>query len=179
MNTPPSAVVSDPKATAVGSIHAMAHGSRPDFDGYIAADGFTREQRAAPPSARGTGPGAFFALAQWIRASIADLDYEIHHVAADGDLVTVNSTMSGRHVAPAVFYTDDGKVETVFPPTGKSFAITQSHWFRIADDKIIEHWANRDDLGMAKALGWVPPTPVYLARMALARRRFRHAGRRR
>ena len=35
---------------------------------------------------------------------------------------------------------------------------------------MIEHWANRDDLGMAMQLG-VPPRPRYLARMALAKRR--------
>ena len=35
---------------------------------------------------------------------------------------------------------------------------------------IIEHWANRDDLGMAKELGWVPPTPAYLFKMARAKR---------
>jgi len=34
-----------------------------------------------------------------------------------------------------------------------------------------EHWANRDDLAMGQQLGWNPPTPLYLARMLLARRR--------
>ena len=59
---------------------------------------------------------------------------------------------------------------SAFLPTGKSFAITQSHWFRIEDEMIVEHWVNREDLGMAKQLGWIPPTPVYLFRMARARR---------
>ena len=59
--------------------------------------------------------------------------------------------------------------------TGKTFASTQTHWLRIADDKVIEHWANRDDLGMAVELGWVPPTPLYLLRSALAKRRARCA----
>ena len=43
--------------------------------------------------------------------------------------------------------------------TGKTFAATQSHWFRLADGKIIEHWANRDDLAMAQQLGWIPRQP--------------------
>lgn len=79
--------------------------------------------------------------------------------------------MTGRHTAPFTPYTVDGKLDAVFPPTGKPFAITQSHWFRMEDGKIAEHWANRDDLGMAKQLGWVPPTPAYLIRMARAKRR--------
>ena len=90
---------------------------------------------------------------------------------ADGNFVAVNSTMKGRHVAPFVTYAADGSVDTVFPPTGKTFAATQSHWFRIEDGRVIDHWANRDDLGQAKQLGWVPPTPVYLFRMARAKSR--------
>ena len=79
--------------------------------------------------------------------------------------------MNGRHVASWAVYDDDGAVDTVFPPTGKSFAATQSHWFRFADGRIVGHWANRDDIGMAKQLGWIPPTPAYLVRMARAKRR--------
>jgi predicted ester cyclase len=159
------------KSVAVRSIHCMASGTPADFDAVIHPQGFTRERRAAPPSARGTGPEAFQELAKWLRAAFADLHYDIHIAAAEGDVVTVNSTMNGRHVAPIVFYTEDAAVDTAFPPTGRTFAITQSHWFRFEDDKIVEHWANRDDLGQAQQLGWLPPTPAYLARMAWAKRR--------
>ena len=34
------------------------------------------------------------------------------------------------------------------------------------DGQVIEHWANRDDMGTALQLGWIPPSPVYLVRMA-------------
>jgi len=57
------------------------------------------------------------------------------------------------------------------PPTGKEFAATQTHWFRTRDGMITEHWANRDDLGMARQAGWVPPSPAFLLRAAIARRR--------
>ena len=43
----------------------------------------------------------------------------------------------------------------------------------MAEGKVIEYWANRDDLGMAQVLGWTPPTPVDLVRMLLARCRAR------
>ena len=38
---------------------------------------------------------------------------------------------------------------------------------------IVEHWANRDDLGMARQLGGLPSTPVFLFRMSMAKRRGR------
>lgn len=83
--------------------------------------------------------------------------------------------MSGRHVRPFVAYKPDGSVDEAFPPTGKRFATTQTHWMRVLDGQVIEHWANRDDLGTAKQLGWVPPTPIYLVRMMLAGRRARRS----
>jgi hypothetical protein len=35
---------------------------------------------------------------------------------------------------------------------------------------VTEHWANRDDLAMARQAGWVPPSPRFLLRAAIARR---------
>jgi hypothetical protein len=61
----------------------------------------------------------------------------------------------------------------VFPPTGRDFAVTHTHWLRLADDGTLAgHWSDRDDLGMAMRLGWIQPSPAYLVRMALARRRL-------
>jgi predicted ester cyclase len=166
-----SAVSADLISVAVRSIHTMANGQRADFDPLYGPNAVDRENHIQPPSSRVPGPACFYSTAQWLRASFADLHYDIHHAVADDDLVVVNSTMAGRHVAPWAVYNDHGEIDTVFPPTHKAFAITQSHWFRMKDGRIIEHWANRDDLGMAKQLGWVPPTPAYLVKMALAKRR--------
>jgi hypothetical protein len=46
---------------------------------------------------------------------------------------------------------------------------------RLVANRIIGHAANRDDLGQARQLGWVPPSPAFLVRSALARRRLRRA----
>ena len=168
-----SAVSADPISIAVRSIHAMADGDRANFDLLYHPDAVDHENPVQPPSSRVRGPAGFYSTALWLRAACADLHYEIHHAIGDGDLVAVNSTMHGRHAAPWAMYADDGAVDTVFPPTNKTFAATQSHWFRIQDGKIIEHWANRDDLGTGKQLGWIPPTPAYLLKMARAKRRAR------
>ena len=169
-NTSP-AVSADPISVAVRSLHAMADGDRADFETLFHPLAVDRENSVQPPSSRVPGPAGAYSTALWLRAACADLHYDIHHAVADGNLVAVNSTMNGRHVTPWAFYTEDGAVDTVFPPTNKTFAVTQSHWFRIEDGRIIEHWANRDDLGMGRQLGWIPPTPVYLVRMARAKRR--------
>lgn len=178
MNAPRAASTAlDPISVVVQSIHAMASGERADFDRLYDLTAVDRENVIQPPSSRVSGPACFWSTALWLRAAFAGLHYDIHHAIADGELVAVNSTMNGRHAAPWAVYTPEGTIDTVFPPTGRTFAMTQSHWFRVRDGQIVEHWANRDDLGTAKQLGWVPPTPVYLIRMARAKRRAVRAAR--
>ena len=165
----------DARALCLRSMRIIVDGSLADFEAVVHPDAVNREAKDEPPAARGRGPAAFHATALWLRATFADLNFEVHEVAVDGDLVAVHNTMSGRHVGPAVTYDADGRVRQAFPPTGRRFSTTQSHWFRLRDGKVIEHWANRDDLGTALQLGWVPPSPRYLLRTALATRRARRA----
>jgi predicted ester cyclase len=176
MDAIPGIVSSNPSSIAVRSIHIMANGKLADFEEVFHPDAVDHESAVQPASSRVKGPAAFHSTALWLRAAFADLHYDIHRVVADDNLVAVNSTMNGRHVAPFVLYTEGAEVDTAFPPTGRTFAATQSHWFRVEDGKVIEHWANRDDLGQAKQLGWVPPTPIYLLKMARAKSRAKHAG---
>jgi predicted ester cyclase len=176
MTTNPAAAISaDPVSVAVRSIHAMADGDRAEFDLLYHPLAVDHENRIQPPSSRVPGPACFYSTALWLRAAFAGLHHDIHHAIADGDLVAVNSTMNGRHVSPWAVYTEEGTIDSVFPPTDKSFAMTQSHWFKMQDGVIVEHWANRDDLGTARQLGWIPPTPAYLVKMALAKRRAARA----
>ncbi len=100
----------------------------------------------------------------------------IHEVAADGDIVVAYTTARARQTGPFMIYDQAGAVRQVFPPTGKATSATQTHWFRLADGKVIEHWANRDDMTMAQQLGWIPPSPRYLLRMFFAKRKARRTG---
>jgi predicted ester cyclase len=168
----------DAEAVALRSIEIMATGTREDFEEVIHPRFVNHEAKDEPPAARQPhGPAAAYAVAEWLRAAYADLRWEIHEVVAERDLVVVHCTMSGRHTGVFVGYDADAKVKEAFPPTGERFASTQTHWIRVADGKAIEHWANRDDLGQAEHLGWVPPTPAYLVRMAVAKRRAQRAER--
>ena len=165
--------VTDDKSTAIRSIHLMASGDLADLESVYTADVVNREAKNEPPDTRGGGPAAMYATARWLRTAFSDLSWEIHEAVQDADLVVTHVTMSGRQTGPFVAYDPDGSIAAVFPPRGRRFACAQTHWFRMRDGRVAEHWANRDDLGMANQLGWVPPTPVYLFRMYTAKRRVR------
>jgi predicted ester cyclase len=164
------------KQLCVDSMLIMSSGTTADFERVVHPNAVNREAMSEPPATRVPGPNGFYATALWLREAFADLTFDIHDVVAEGDLVVIHNTMSGRHHGPMVEYDPDGNVATVFPPTGRTFASKQTHWFRVASGQVIEHWANRDDIGTAKQLGWVPPTPIFLFRMARAKRAARHAG---
>jgi predicted ester cyclase len=67
---------------------------------------------------------------------------------AEGDLVVEHFTFSGTHKGEA----------GGLPPTGNHFDLGGVSIFRIADGKIVEHWAYADELGFLEALG----LPEYL-----------------
>jgi predicted ester cyclase len=153
------------------SLEIMATGSLADFAQVVHPDARNREDVDEPPACRGRGPAAYYATALWLREAYSDLRWEVHEIVQEGDLVVVHCTMSGRQTGTFVAYGPDARPKQAFPATGKTFATTQTHWFRIVDGLVIEHWANRDDLGTAAQLGWVPPSPGYLIRMRLALRK--------
>lgn len=159
------------RSAALRSIELMAAGSLPDFEGVVAEHAVNHEADVEPPACRVGGPAGFHATALWLRSAFADLHHEVEHVVADGDLVVVDATMSGRHVGDFVVHDGAGRVTAAWAPTGRTFAVRQSHWLRVEDGLVTEHWAVRDDLGQGQQLGWVPPTPVYLVRCARAKRR--------
>ena len=175
MTTAPASTMGHDEMTAlcVRSIHIMVDGDLSEFEAVVHPLARNREAEAEPPACRGTGPAAFYATALWLRSAYADLRWEIHDTVADGELVVVHATMSGRQVGTFVGYGPDASPAQAFPARNKTFATTQTHWFRVADGQVIEHWANRDDLGTAAQLGWVPPSPLYVIKMMLASRKAR------
>jgi predicted ester cyclase len=117
------------------------------------------ESVAEPPAARQPGVAGARATYDWLHSAYSDLRWTIHRVVSEGDWAVAHTTMSGRQTGPFTTFTPDGEVGQVFPATGRDFAASQTHWFRIAGGQLVEHRADRDDLGQALQLGWFGPPP--------------------
>ena len=135
------------------------------LDGFIAGPNDSMEwafeafrdehivEHAAAPFAesapgRVRGPEAMRASAEWLLAQFPDMHMTIEAVIADEDTVAVRILSEGTNL---------GALNGVVPPTGKRFIARQSHWFRVADGKLVEHWATRDDLTAMLQLGVIRP----------------------
>ena len=170
MTTPPDTATT---AVALRSLAAMASGDLPAFVACTAPDAVNREAHAEPPGCRVEGPVGFLASARWLRAAFAGVHWVVEDVAVTGELVAVGCRMLGTQQGTFGVYGPDGRIRQAFPSRGRSFSVAQTHWFRVRGDLVREHWAVRDDLGLAEQLGWGPPGPGYLLRMARARRSLR------
>ena len=101
---------------------------------------------------RVNGPKAMRETAEWLIAQYPDIHMEIEALVAEGDLVVARVHSEGTNLGP---------LNGVLPPTGKRFSARQSHWYRISDGKLAEHWATREDLPAMIQLGVIrPPGPA-------------------
>jgi predicted ester cyclase len=78
--------------------------------------------------------------------------FSLHELVAEGDWVACRATVSGQHAAQPNFPIDSG-IYNISPPKGERFTFQHLHLFKIVDGLIVEHWANRDDLGAARQIG--------------------------
>ena len=110
------------------------------------------EHGAAPFASSGPGqvhgPTAMRETMEWILGQFPDLHFDVEALVAEGDLVAARVRATGSNL---------GRLNGFLPPSGKAFSYTQSHWFRIDDGKLAEHWAVRDDLTVMLQLGVVTP----------------------
>lgn len=160
--------------------HIVAEGKLDAMDDNVTADFLNIRSAEEPLAARRPGPSGLRATSLWLRQAFADLRFEIDDIIIEDGRVAVLVTMCARQHGTFLVYDDaSGGVTDAFPSTGRTLAVRQTHWFRVRDGRICEHDAVRDDLGMAKQLHWLPPTPPYLLRMLLARWGERRRQRRR
>jgi len=93
------------------------------------------------------GPQHARSAAEWLHAQFPDMRMKVEMAIAEGDLVSCRVVSEGTNLGP---------FNGTIPPTGRHFAGWQTHWFRVADGKLAEHWAVRDDLTMMLQLGIIP-----------------------
>ena len=94
------------------------------------------------------GPAHLRQTAEWLLGQFPDLHMSVQALVVDDDTVAVRVLSEGTNLGP---------LNGVLPPTGRRFSAEQSHWFRIADSRLAEHWATRDDLGTMLQLGVIAP----------------------
>ena len=75
-----------------------------------------------------------------------DLHRTVEDLIAEGDKVVARQTNRGTHLGDFMGV----------PATGKRVTFTAIAILRIADGKIVEHWINRDDLGILQQIGGLP-----------------------
>ncbi len=103
-----------------------------------------RNHNMPVPDIPGTKEG-FRRLVQATRHAFPDVKVRIENLIEEGDLVVFNDSVEA---------TSRGDFLGV-PPTGQQLRWTEIHMLRVASGKIVEHWANFDQLGILKQLGAV------------------------
>jgi lactoylglutathione lyase len=101
----------------------------------------------------GGGPGPkgrdrVLLMGQALRRAFPDLSYEVTDLVAENDLVVLHMTLKGTH--EGLF------MAAPVPPTHQVITINMVHIVRVADGRLAEHWAYRDDLSMLTQLGALP-----------------------
>ena len=89
------------------------------------------------------GIAGFTYAVEMLHASFPDLIITIDDLIAEGDKVVARLTARGTH---------QGLFRGI-APTGRAVSWTGMRIFRIANGKIVEHWANWDDLSLLQQLG--------------------------
>ena len=169
-------VMNEMERVAREHLRIFADGDEAAVAANVTADYFNLRSADEPHDARQHGPEGLKATIRWIRRAFTDMRFEFHEAAINGNRVVLYVTFHARQHGPFVVYdSPDARITDVFPSTGRTIAVKQTHWFTIVDGAVAEHDAVRDDLAMAKQLGWIPPRPLYIARMLIALRVERRA----
>jgi predicted ester cyclase len=92
------------------------------------------------------GTAIWLTVKEWIEQSFADRTVQLHCAAADQDRVLVWLTVTATHIGSA-FPWLGGR-----PGSGRRIEWRQVHVFRLVDEKVVEHWAVRDDLRVLEAI---------------------------
>jgi steroid delta-isomerase-like uncharacterized protein len=117
-----------------------------NIDGFSAlfADSYVNHQQsaAAPPPANLSPKQGTVAFFKARLSAMPDLKVAIEVVVADKDHVAASFVYSGTH--KGVYFG--------VAPTGRALRFTSCDIFRVADDRIVEHWGMGDIAGVLAQL---------------------------
>jgi predicted ester cyclase len=100
---------------------------------------------------------AIRAVLQDICTTFPDVVLEPIQILAEGEWVAMRCYFSGTHKGVGQHpFVHEGLLTNI-PPTGKSIKVQHIHMFRFKNGMIVEHLANRDDIGMMRQLGLLKP----------------------
>ena len=125
------------------SFEALNTGDVTKASEFIHPNYFNHESQASPERAKLRGPDEFMDTVKKLRSAFSDLHYEEQENIASNDKVVSLVMVTGKHTGD--FFG--------IPPKDNSFSYQAAHISRIADDKIVEHNAIRDDLRFMMQLG--------------------------
>ena len=108
-------------------------------DHYFAQDFVDHTTPAGLPN----GLAGFKAYITRLRSAFPDLHFTVEDVVAEGETVVVRATARGTMTGDFL----------EMKATGKTATWTEIHIGRLADGKVVEHWATIDQLGMLQQLG--------------------------
>jgi steroid delta-isomerase-like uncharacterized protein len=112
----------------------------PDADDHSTVGGLPKTEK---------GSASFRGIVSMFRSAMPDIQLTIDDEVYAGDKVVHRWHLVG---------TDTGGVMGM-PPSGKQLRFSGTTIVRMQDGKIVERWANVDELGLLQQLGVVPPPP--------------------
>jgi len=124
------------------------------FAAFLARDTDWMERHIAPEFVRHDpglpfevrGPEGVAQLHDALVPALPDIELPLEDFVAEGEKVLVRLTVHGTHTGPF------GELEA----TGRRIEHDVLDLFQIRDDRLVEHWALLDNLGMMRQLGALP-----------------------
>lgn len=124
--------------------------NRHDLPAAIDAVAEELVNHSAIPEAQGRS--GLLGIWQKLLVAFPDLSWTCEDLLTDGDRIVLRTRERGTNAGPLRFS------RLPMPATGKALDIEAIFIFRIAAGRIVEVWAQRDELGMLRQLGQLTPT---------------------
>jgi predicted ester cyclase len=158
---PDSSMLADQDAVerlARANLDIVASGDLDRIDENVGTEFWDMQGGDTPTSTREHGPDAFATTVRWLHTAFTDVRFEIHDIFIDGDRAAVYVTMHARQHGPFVVPNPDGTAMS-FASNGHDCHVRAVHMYRVAGGRVVAHDAVRDDMSMARQLGWIPSGP--------------------